>query len=87
MDSEKGNAVFARGHNVPPPPLVFGAQKKPGWVRVNHFIGLNFSLGCEPGRCGLSDLSDLLSEHCHKGADVFVTLSLTCTLTCMATSS
>ena len=27
MDSEKGNRVFARGHNVPPP-LVFGAQKK-----------------------------------------------------------
>ena len=36
MDSEKGNRVFARGgHNVPPPPLVFGAQKKPGLDRVN----------------------------------------------------
>ena len=35
MDSEKGNRVFARGgHNVPPPPLVFGAQKKPGLDRV-----------------------------------------------------
>ena len=35
MDSEKGNRVFARGgggHNVPP--LVFGAQKKPGLDRV-----------------------------------------------------
>ena len=33
MDSEKGNRVFARGHNVPPP-LVFGAPKKPGLDRV-----------------------------------------------------
>ena len=32
MDSEKGNRVFARGHNVPP--LLFGAQKKPGLDRV-----------------------------------------------------
>ena len=32
MDSEKGNRVFARGHNVPP--LVFGAQKKSGLDRV-----------------------------------------------------
>ena len=36
MDSEKGNRVFARGHNVPPP-LVFGAQKKPGLDRVKLF--------------------------------------------------
>ena len=36
MDSEKGNRVFARGHNVPPPPLVFGAQKKPGLDRVKR---------------------------------------------------
>ena len=37
MDSEKGNRVFARGgggHNVPP--LVFGAQKKPGLDRVKQ---------------------------------------------------
>ena len=35
MDSEKGNRVFARGggHNHVPP-LVFGAQKKPGLDRV-----------------------------------------------------
>ena len=39
MDSEKGNRVFARGHNVPPPPLVFGAQKKPGLDRVKESIG------------------------------------------------
>ena len=39
MDSQNGNNVFAGGgggggwggHNVP---LVFGAQKKPGWDRV-----------------------------------------------------
>ena len=36
MDSEKGNRVFARGGGgqCAPPPLVFGAQKKPGWDRV-----------------------------------------------------
>ena len=38
MDSEKGNRVFARGHNVPPPPLVFGAQKKPGLDRVKEVL-------------------------------------------------
>ena len=34
MDSEKGNRVFARGGTMCPP-LVFGAQKKPGLDRVN----------------------------------------------------
>ena len=33
MDSEKGNRVFARGAQCAPP-LVFGAQKKPGLDRV-----------------------------------------------------
>ena len=33
MDSEKGNRVFARGGTMCPP-LVFGAQKKPGLDRV-----------------------------------------------------
>ena len=32
MDSEKGNRVSARGHNVPPP--WFLEHKKPGWDRV-----------------------------------------------------
>ena len=37
MDSEKGNRVFARegAQCPPPPPFGFGAQKRPGWDRVN----------------------------------------------------
>ena len=55
MDSEKGNRVFARGGGTMcPPPLVFGAQKKPGLDRVNRLwsplaygLGGNyFSLSC-----------------------------------------
>ena len=42
MDSEKGNRVFARGHNVPP--LVFGAQKKPGLDRVKGFDAVDMRL-------------------------------------------
>ena len=40
MDSEKGNRVFARGAQCAPP-LVFGAQKKPGLDRVK---GMNLAL-------------------------------------------
>ena len=54
MDSEKGNRVFARGGTMCPP-LVFGAQKKPGLDRVKgrtvairkgnkHQLGLFFLL-------------------------------------------
>ena len=38
MDSEKGNRVFARGAQCAPP-LVFGAQKKPGLDRVKEHFG------------------------------------------------
>ena len=39
MDSEKGNRVFARGAQcAPPPPLVFGAKKKPGLDRVKSVV-------------------------------------------------
>ena len=37
MDSEKGNRVFARGHNVPPP-WFLEPPKKPGLDRVNAFF-------------------------------------------------
>ena len=39
MDSEKGNRVFARGAQCAPP-LVFGAQKKPGLDRVKIILQL-----------------------------------------------
>ena len=44
MDSEKGNRVFARGGAQCAPPLVFGAQKKPGLDRVKAGPPLDLSL-------------------------------------------
>ena len=34
MDSEKGNRVFARGHNVPPPPLPWFLEPKKSLVWI-----------------------------------------------------
>ena len=49
MDSEKGNRVFARGHNVTP--LVFGAQKKSGLDRVKGVRTINERNICDRRIC------------------------------------
>ena len=69
MDSEKGNRVFARGHNVPPPPpFGFWSPKKPGLDGENDQP--QYALAWNPGLIGTGvDVCDSRKEVEHMGSD------------------